>query len=90
MKSLLYLFRRYKLSTVLNVLGLAVAVAAFYLFMTQVKFNKTYNSNIPDADHTYRLEMKFNQIDNGNWGAMQPRPSRRRCARSHTSSRCRA
>lgn len=74
MKSLLYLFRRYKLSTVLNVLGLAVAVAAFYLFMTQVKFNKTYNSNIPDADHTYRLEMKFNQIDNGNWGAMQPRP----------------
>ncbi len=74
MKSLIYLFRRYKLSTVLNVLGLAVAVAAFYLFMTQVKFNKTYNSNIPDTDRTYRLEMKFNQIDNGNWGAMQPRP----------------
>ncbi len=74
MKSLIYLFRRYKLSTVLNVLGLAVAVAAFYLFMTQVKFNKTYNSNIPDTDRTYRLEMKFNKIDNGNWGAMQPRP----------------
>lgn len=74
MKSLLYLFRRYKLSTVLNVLGLAVAVVAFYLFMTQVKFNKTYNNNIPAADRTYRLEMKFNQIDNGNWGAMQPRP----------------
>lgn len=74
MKSLLYLFRRYKLSTVLNVLGLAVAVAAFYLFMTQVKFNKTYNSNITAADRTYRLELQINQLNNGNWGAMQPRP----------------
>ncbi len=74
MKSLLYLFRRYKLSTVLNVLGLAVAVAAFYLFMTQVKFNKTYNNCIPAADRTYRLEIQFKQINNGNWGAMVPRP----------------
>lgn len=74
MKSLLYLFRRYKLSTLLNVLGLAVAVAAFYLFMTQVKFNETYNNNIPAADRTFRLEMRINQLKNGEWGAMQPRP----------------
>lgn len=74
MKSLLYLFRRYKLSTVLNVLGLALAVAAFFLFMTQVKFNKTYNGNIPAADRTFRLEMKFRQLSNGDWIAMLPRP----------------
>lgn len=74
MKSLLYLFRRYKLSTLLNVLGLAVAVAAFYLFMTQVKFNKTYNSSIPAAGRTFRVEMQIKQINNGGWGAMVPRP----------------
>lgn len=74
MKSLLYLFRRYKLPTLLNVLGLAVAVAAFYLFMTQVKFNKTYNSNITASDRTYRLELQIKQLNNGNWCAMAPRP----------------
>lgn len=74
MKSLLYLFRRYRAATLLNVLGLAVAVAAFYLFMTQVKYNLTYNSNIPAYDRTFRLEMQFKQLNNGNWAAMLPRP----------------
>ena len=74
MKSLLYLFRRYKLSTLLNVLGLAVAVAVFYLFMTQVKFNKTYNGNIPAAGRTFRVEMRIKQTNNGDWGAQLPRP----------------
>ncbi len=51
------LLKNYKLATLLNVLGLAVALAAFYLFMTQVIYNKTYNSSIPDAGRTYRVEV---------------------------------
>ena len=48
MKSLLYMFRRYRVATLLNLLGLGVAVATFYLFMTQVIYNRTYNHNIHD------------------------------------------
>ena len=37
MKPLLYYLRRYKTATLLNLLGLSMALAAFYLFMTQVE-----------------------------------------------------
>ena len=54
MKSLLYMFRRYRVATLLNLLGLGVAVATFYLFMTQVIYNRTYNHNIHDYKHAWR------------------------------------
>ena len=72
MKSLLYLFRRYRLATLLNLLGLGVAVATFYLFMTQVIYNRTYNHNIHDYEHMYRLEIYGNFGDE--WGANVCRP----------------
>ena len=73
MKSLLYLFRRYRLATLLNLLGLGVAVATFYLFMTQVIYNRTYNYNIKDHDRTFRLEVKTALFDN-KWGCHICRP----------------
>ena len=72
MKSLLYMFRRYRLATLLNLLGLGVAVATFYLFMTQVIYNRTYNHNIHDHEHMYRLEIYGNFGDV--WGANICRP----------------
>ena len=72
MKSLLYLFRRYRLATLLNLLGLGVAVATFYLFMTQVIYNRTYNHNIHNYEHMYRLEIYGNFGDV--WGANVCRP----------------
>ena len=72
MKSLLYLFRRYRVATLLNLLGLGVAVATFYLFMTQVIYNRTYNHNIHDYEHMYRLEIYGNFGDV--WGANVCRP----------------
>ena len=57
MKSLLYMFRRYRLATLLNLLGLGIAVATFYLFMTQVIYNRTYNHNIREYEQVYRLEI---------------------------------
>ena len=59
MKSLLYLCRRYKVATLLTLFGLGVSVAAFYLFMTQVVYNSTYNHCVPCHERTYRLEMKI-------------------------------
>ena len=73
MKSLLYLFRRYRLTTLLNLFGLGVAVATFYLFMTQVIYNRTYNYNIKDHDRTFRLEVKTALFDN-KWGCHTCRP----------------
>ena len=72
MKSLLYLFRRYRVATLLNLLGLGVAVATFYLFMTQVIYNRTYNHNIHNYEHMYRLEIYGNFGDV--WGANVCRP----------------
>ena len=66
------MFRRYRLATLLNLLGLGVAVATFYLFMTQVIYNRTYNHNIHDHEHMYRLEIYGNFGDV--WGANVCRP----------------
>lgn len=73
MKSLLYLFRRYRLATLLNLLGLGVAVATFYLFMTQVIYNHTYNHNIHDHEHMYRLEI-YGDLFGEDWGCNICRP----------------
>ena len=56
MKPILYYLRRYKTATLLNLLGLSMALAAFYLFMTQVEYNNTFNQNLKDYQRTYRVE----------------------------------
>ncbi len=53
---MLPIFRKYKLPTLLNVLGLAVALAAFYLFFTQVEYGYKFNTAIKDYDKVYRVE----------------------------------
>ena len=73
MKSLLYMFRRYRVATLLNLLGLGVAVATFYLFMTQVIYNRTYNHNIHDYEHMYRLEI-YGSLFGEDWGCNICRP----------------
>ena len=73
MKSLLYMFRRYRLATLLNLLGLGVAVATFYLFMTQVIYNRTYNHNIHNYEHMYRLEI-YGGLFGEDWGCNICRP----------------
>ena len=67
------MFRRYRLATLLNLLGLGVAVATFYLFMTQVIYNRTYNHNIHDCKHMYRLEI-YGGLFGEDWGCNICRP----------------
>ena len=73
MKTFLYMFRRYRIATLLNLFGLSVAVATFYLFMTQVIYNRTYNHNINDYEHMYRLEI-YGNLFGDNWGCTICRP----------------
>ncbi len=56
-RSMLYVARRFKIETILNFLGLTVAFSTFYLMMTQVDFNLSYNHEIPDSERVLRLEM---------------------------------
>ena len=67
MKTLLYMFRRYRAATLLNILGLGIAVATFYLFMTQVIYNRTYNRNILNHERTFRLEI-YGGVFGDRWG----------------------
>lgn len=67
------MFRRYRIATLLNLFGLSVAVATFYLFMTQVIYNRTYNHNLNDYEHMYRLEI-YGKLFGDNWGCTICRP----------------
>ena len=55
-RNFLTLLRRYTTSSVLNILGMAVAFAAVYLIAVQVKFDLSYNRVIPNSERIYRLE----------------------------------
>ena len=54
-RNILFAFRRFKLSAVLNLLGLSLAFAVFMIIMMQVYYDRTYNSSVPDAGNLYLL-----------------------------------
>ena len=45
--------RRYKVSSLLNVIGLTLAFTAFYVILVQVRWEMTFNRAIPDAGRIY-------------------------------------
>ncbi|MBR6169501.1 MAG: FtsX-like permease family protein [Bacteroidaceae bacterium] len=71
-RNMLYMARRFKTATVLNFIGLTVSFAAFYLLMTQVIYNRSYNFSIPDGERVFRLESKMNP--DAQWGINCNRP----------------
>ena len=62
------IFTKTKASSILNVLGMTIAFAAFYVIMSQVMYDVTYNSSIKDADKKYMICTHF---DDG-WIARSP------------------
>lgn len=50
--------RRYKVSSLLNVVGMSVAFAAFYVIMTQVDYDMNYNKSVPGTDNVYILSIQ--------------------------------
>ena len=65
-RNFLTLLRRYTTSSVLNIVGMAVAFAAVYLIAVQVKFDLSYNSGIKNSERIYRLEHPH-WFDEGLW-----------------------
>ncbi|MDO4827318.1 MAG: ABC transporter permease [Bacteroidia bacterium] len=65
--------KRYKASSVLNVLGMAVAFASFYLIMTQISYDFRYNKAIPDSERIYVLTTP-SEYDPGKYDSFMCRP----------------
>lgn len=65
-RNFLTLLRRYTTSSVLNIVGMAVAFAAVYLIAVQVTFDLSYNRVIKNSERIYRLEHPSWSVD-GHW-----------------------
>ena len=50
------MFRRFPSAHLLNIFGLTVAFASFYIIMAQVSYDYGYNKSIPDYECIYRVE----------------------------------
>ena len=53
-RDFLMLLRRYTASSVLNIVGMALAFASAYLILVQVNFDMSYNRKITNAENIYR------------------------------------
>ena len=51
--------RHYKVSSLLNIFGMAVAFAAFYVILTQVQWGFTYNQGLPDGDRIFVMTRPY-------------------------------
>jgi len=65
-RNFITLLRRYTASSLLNIVGMAVAFAAVYLIAVQVKFDLSYNRVIKNSERIYRLEHPH-WFDEGLW-----------------------
>lgn len=64
-RNFLSVLRRFKMATILNILGLSVAFAAFMVIMMQVDYDQHFDTYHKQADHIYRVE-----LERSNEGAM--------------------
>ena len=65
-KNFITLLRRYTTSSLLNVVGMAIAYASVYLISVQVKHDLSYDKVIPNSENIYRLESP-NWYEEGKW-----------------------
>lgn len=54
----------FKISSLLNILGISVAVAAFYILMVCVDFDVNFNREIPDYERIYMCIHNGDDVDN--------------------------
>lgn len=72
-RNFLTTLRRYKISSLLNVIGLTLAFTAFYVIMTQVWWELGYNCSLHEADRIYLVENE-DWYEPGKWSSWLNRP----------------
>ncbi|MBR2638416.1 MAG: ABC transporter permease [Bacteroidaceae bacterium] len=73
-KNFLMTLKRYKVASLLNVLGLTLAFVAFYIIASQVWYSITYNHSLKDAERTYLISPDFGGGSDGElkWSTNSP------------------
>ena len=64
--------KRYKVASVLNIAGLTLAFAAFYVIASQVFYSLTYNRSLKDSERIFNVA--FWSKSSENWSANSPNP----------------
>ena len=65
-------FRRFFTASILNILGLSIAFASFFVIMTQVDYDYNFNKGYKDYEKIFRVEVK--PTPDSNWQLWMPRP----------------
>ena len=67
------IFRKFVTANLLNLLGLSLAFASFFVIMTQVNYDMGYNKSFTEHENLFRLTM---ELGHGmeDYGATLPRP----------------
>ena len=71
-KNFLTTLKRYKVASLLNIAGLALAFAAFYMIMAQVYSSMTFNRAIKDSERVYMVSPYHEHL--GEWAENVPNP----------------
>ena len=74
-------FRRFFTASILNILGLSIAFASFFVIMTQVDYDYNFNKGYKDYEKIFRVEVKPTPVSD--WQLWMPRPL---CERIQTCS----
>ena len=67
------IFRKFATANLLNLLGLSLAFASFFVIMTQVHFDMSYNKSITEHENLFRMTLKLGPAKE-DYGDMLPRP----------------
>ena len=77
-KNFLMTLKRYKVASLLNVLGLTLAFVAFYIIASQVYYSISYNRPIEDSDRIYLVSAEWGVSKMGeseeSWSLNCPQP----------------
>lgn len=68
MKTLFYLFRRYKLASAFNLAGLVLAFTGSYILLTQIRFIGSFNHSIRDCENIRRVYIR-GIMEEGVWNS---------------------
>ena len=67
------IFRKFVTANVLNLLGLSLAFASFFVIMTQVRYDLGYNKSFTEHEKLFRLTLELG-LGWDDYGATLPRP----------------
>lgn len=57
--------RKHKVTTAINILGLAIGISAFIAIMNVVNYEHSFNHHLPNDDRIYRVYTRFTRIFKG-------------------------